>query len=29
MNTYFWKSFGLGIVLTGLLAYVLIKLGWE
>lgn len=29
MNSYFWKSFGLGIVLTSLLAFVLIKLGWE
>ncbi len=29
MNTYFWKSFGLSIALTSLLAFVLIKLGWE
>ena len=29
MTPYFWKSFGLGIVLTSLLAFVLIKLGWE
>ena len=29
MTPYFWKSFGLGIFLTGLLAFVLIKLGWE
>ena len=29
MTPYFWKSFGLGIALTGLLAFVLIKLGWE
>ena len=29
MTPYFWKSFGLGIVVTAGLAYVLIKLGWE
>ena len=29
MTPYFMKSFGLGVVLTALLAYVLIKLGWE
>jgi len=29
MTPYFLKSFALGVVLTGLLAYVLIKLGWE
>jgi hypothetical protein len=29
MTPYFWKSFTLGIVLTSLLAFVLIKLGWE
>lgn len=29
MTPYFWKTFGLGIVLTALLAFVLIKLGWE
>lgn len=29
MTPYFWKSFGLGIALTTLLAVVLIKLGWE
>ncbi len=29
MTPYFWKSFGLGIAATALLAFVLIKLGWE
>ncbi len=29
MTPYFLKSFGLGVVLTALLAFVLIKLGWE
>ena len=29
MTPYFLKSFTLGVVLTALLAYVLIKLGWE
>jgi len=29
VTPYFLKSFGLGIVLTGLMAYVLIKIGWE
>ena len=29
MTPYFMKSFGLGVVLTALLAYVLIRLGWE
>jgi hypothetical protein len=29
VTPYFWKTFGLGVALTGLLAYVLIKLGWE
>lgn len=29
MTPYFWKSFGLGIAATSLLAFVLIKLGWE
>ncbi len=29
MTPYFLKSFGLGVVLTTLLAYVLIRLGWE
>ncbi len=29
MTPYFWKSFGLGVSLTALLAVVLIRLGWE
>ena len=29
MTPYFLKSFALGVVLTALLAFVLIKLGWE
>jgi|GEM_PF-2017008 len=29
MTPYFMKSFGLGVVLTALMAYVLVKIGWE
>jgi len=29
MTLYFMKSFGLGVVLTALMAYVLVKIGWE
>ncbi len=29
MDSYFWKSFTLSIVLTTLLTVVLVKLGWE
>ncbi len=28
MTNSFWRSFTLGVVLTSLLAYVAVKLGW-